>query len=157
MGYRLLVLLHLFGVIAFSSNAVAAFFWQGRATASGDARVVAHAFATLMKGDRWITPLSTVAILASGLGLSSAAGLSLLGTGWILWSMAAFAASGLVFVARVLPLQRRLAAWTAAAENLDWPRYRRESRRWSHWAHASLGLALVAVAIMVLRPSLPAF
>jgi uncharacterized membrane protein len=156
--YRLLVFVHLLGVVLFFSNAVAAVFWKGRAERSGDPRLVAHAFASLMVADRWLTPLSVGLLLGGGIGAAAAAGLPLLGTGWILWSSVAFLVSGLAFAVGALPRQRRLAAWTAGAggDGFDWPRYRREARRWGHWAHLSLLAAAVAFVLMVLRPELPA-
>jgi len=61
---------------------------------------------------------------------------------------------------RVLPLQRRLARWTTeCAERgtpLDRERYRRAARHWSLWADLSLGLAFVALVLMVARPTLSA-
>jgi uncharacterized membrane protein len=157
MTYRVLIVLHVLGAVAFFSNAVAAYFWQARASASEDPRVIAHTFRTLMVSDLWITPIAVVALVATGLGAAAESGLSLLGTGWILWSIVAFSASGAAFAA-VLPLQRRLARWTAAgvvSGDFDWTRYRRESRRWAALAHLSLGLAAVALILMVLRPPLP--
>lgn len=164
MSYRILLLLvHLLGTVTFFSNVVAALFWQQRAARSREPAVVAYVFRTLNAGDLWITPISVVLLLASGVGLALLGGLPLLATGWILWSMAAFLASGLVFAFGVLPLQRRIASWTTSAATLaetaefDWERYRREARRWSTPAHWSLGFALFALIVMVVKPGLPAF
>lgn len=160
MLYRGLLLLHLLGVVAFFANAVAALFWQRRASRSGDPVVIAHTFRTLDAGDRWLTPVAVALIVASGIGLARILRLPLLGTGWILGSIAAFSLSGIVFATRVLPLQRRLAIWTtecaAADARFDRERYAREARRWSLWADLSLGLGLAAFVFMVVRPTLPA-
>jgi uncharacterized membrane protein len=159
----LLLLAHLLGTVAFFSNFVAAIFWQRRAAHAREPAVVAYAFRTLNAGDLWITPISVFLLLASGVGLALLGGLPLLATGWILWSTAAFLASGLVFVFGVLPLQRRIARWTTSASaaagssEFDWERYDREARRWSTPAHWSLGLALFALIVMVVKPALPAF
>lgn len=159
MIYRTILLFHLLGVVAFFSNAIAAFVWQARGARTRDPAVVAHTFRTLVAGDVWITPIAVAVILASGVGLAVVAGLPILGTGWVLWSLLAFLGSGLVFALSVLPLQSRLAAWTSASAidaRFDWSRYAIESRRWTRRAHLSLGLALVALILMVLRPALPA-
>ncbi len=158
--YESLILLHLVAVVALLSNVVAAFFWQARATRTREPTVVAYAFRTLNAGDLWITPLASVLVLASGVGLALVTGLSILRTGWILWSTLAFLGSGLIFALGALPHQRRIAAWTtqAAAESgFPWERYQEEARRWATAAHWSLGLLLLAMALMVVRPSLPAF
>jgi uncharacterized membrane protein len=160
MIHRLLLVLHLLGTVAFFSNLIAALFWQARASRDRHPAVVAFAFRTLNAGDSWITPIAVATLLASGVGLALVSGRSILGTGWLLWSTAAFLGSGLVFVARVLPAQRRLARWTAneaAAGRLDRERYAWEARRWAHPAHSSLGLATIALLLMITKPDLPAF
>lgn len=156
---RALILIHLLGVVLFFSNAVAAIFWKGRAERSQDGAIVAHTFRTLNAGDRWITPIAVVLILGSGVVLALVARLPLLGTGWVMWSSVAFLGSGASFVAGVLPLQLRLAAWATERSgrgDFDWESYRREARGWSRWAHISLSLAFLALAIMVTKPDLPA-
>jgi uncharacterized membrane protein len=158
MRYQLVVLLHLAGVTVFFGNFLLAFFWKAQAERSADPAIVAHTFRGLMVGDRWLTASSVLAIVASGVGAALLAGLPILSTGWIFWSLAAFALSGVVFLVRVLPLQRALAGWTSAAAarpGFDWPRYRREAGRWSRWAHASLACALVAFVLMAAKPALP--
>lgn len=155
-----LSLVHVVGVVVFFANAVAALFWQRRAAGSRSPEVVAYAFRTLNAGDRWLTPLSVVAITASGVGLAVLHGLPILRIGWIFWSLAAFAGSGAVFVAAVLPRQIRLARWTGESarqgEPFDWGRYAVEARSWARWADLSLGLAFVALVLMVFKPVLPA-
>jgi uncharacterized membrane protein len=158
MLYRWMILLHVIGVVVFFSNAIGALFWQRRASRSRDPRLIAHAFSTLNAGDLWITPIATLMIVVTGIVVAVVAGLPLLGTGWIVWSIVAFSLAGLLFLAGALPVQIRLAGWTAASvgrEGFDWPRYEREARRWAFWAHTSLGLALLALALMLLRPKLP--
>jgi uncharacterized membrane protein len=135
MLYRALLLVHLLGVAAFLSNAVAALFWKARADRGRDPAVVAHTFRTLVAGDRWITPIATAAIVITGIGAALVAGVPMLRTGWLLWSIVSFAGSGAVF---------------------GWERYESEARRWSRWAHVSLLLAFLAMALMTLKPVLPA-
>lgn len=79
----------------------------------------------------------------------------LLRTGWIGISIALYTLSGLLFAARVAPLQRQmlqLAQAAAAAENWDETRYARLSRRWEIWGVLALLLPLAALVLMVLKP-----
>lgn len=157
---RGLLFIHLLAVVAFFSNLIAAYFWKARADRTREPAVVAHTFRTLNAGDLWITPVSTVAIVASGIGAALVTGLPMLGTGWVLWSIVSFSASGLVFGVWVIPRQLRLARWataSVAAGSFDWQRYERDARGWARWAHLSLWLALVAMLLMVLKPALPAW
>jgi uncharacterized membrane protein len=82
----------------------------------------------------------------------------MLGTGWIFWSIVLFSLSGLAFGVRVAPLQRELLSLAQAgvdSAKMDWPRYRQLSRRWEAWGVFALLTPLVALALMVLKPSLP--
>ncbi len=151
------LLLHIAGVLLFFSNAVAALFWRVRAERSGDPRLLAFAYRCLMQGDAWLTPASVVAIVVSGIALARFLRLPILGTPWVLWSLIAFAGSGLLFALRVLPLQSRLAQEAEQAVvsgSFDVARHRLLAARWAFWAHLSLLAAALAVVLMVLKPAL---
>ena len=66
--------------------------------------------------------------------------------------------SGLAFMLRIAPLQRRMHALsTAGAQSgqLDWPAYEAATQSWNVWGMVALIAPLVAVALMVLKPALP--
>lgn len=155
MSYKVWLLVHIAGVIVFFANVVAAFFWRGRAERTHDPRLLAHAYRGLMAADVWLTTPSVAAIVLSGIAAARSVGLPLLRTGWILWSLAAFSVSGLVFALRVLPLQSRLAAEAEQAVQsgvFDAARHQRQAAAWAFWAHLSVMAAAVAVVLMVLKP-----
>jgi len=83
----------------------------------------------------------------------------ILGTGWIFWSIVLLTISGVAFMRRVAPLQRRMHALAAAGAQvgkLDWPGYQVLSRSWNIWGMVALVAPAVAVVLMVLKPALPA-
>lgn len=157
MTDRLVVLVHVAAAALFVGNIAAGLFWVVRARRSGDSRVLAHTFTSLNGADTWITTPVVLVLALSGIVAAVRMGFPLLGTGWILWSVAAFTLSGVVFAARVLPLQRQIArVLTEGSQGEATPQQRPLTARWSRWAHLSLILGLVALALMVLKPALPA-
>lgn len=158
MLYRVYLLLHLMGVILFFGGFVAALLAKAFADRAHDPRIAAHTFRMINFNDKWFTPLSVVLILVGGFGTAGIAGLPVVETGWIFWSLVLFGVSGLIFVFRALPLQHRLertAQTGVEANDFDWARYQRQARTWSRWAYLAFFAVLVALVLMVLQPALP--
>ncbi len=155
MPFEAWMFLHLSGVLVFFANFVGAFFWRARAERTDDPRLLAYAYRTLNAGDAWLTPPSVAAMLAGGFGAAQRVGLPILGTPWVLWSIVAISLSGLVFLVRVLPSQRALAAEAeegVRTGRFDRPAHRRRAGAWAFWAHVSFLAAAAAVALMVFKP-----
>jgi uncharacterized membrane protein len=152
---RLLLLLHVAAGVLFVGNIAVGLFWVGRGRRNGDRRVLRHTFLSVDASDTLLTLPSVLVLLATGFALAIRMGLPVLGTGWLLWSNAAFALSGATFAVGVLPLQRRLAgAFDDAGAR---PNDERGAllARWARWAHASFAFAVVALVLMVVKPALP--
>lgn len=155
--YLWLKLLHLAAVVAFLGNITTGLFWKLHADRTRDPRIIAHTFDGIIRSDRWFTIPGVVTILVGGIGVAIVGGISLLGTGWIVWSIVLFTISGLVFVIRVAPLQTQLRALAqAGAEQgtFDWARYNRLARVWELWGAVALVTPVAALVLMVLKPSL---
>jgi uncharacterized membrane protein len=155
--YLALKALHVFAVVLFVGNIVTGIFWKTHAERTRDARLIAHAFEGLTASDRWFTIPAVFLIIASGVLAAIEGRLSLLGTGWILWSIVLFAFSGIVFMAWVAPLQRRIASFARAAERagqLDWAAYRKLAQRWEVTGALAVLAPLGALALMVMKPDL---
>jgi uncharacterized membrane protein len=159
MSYEAWMFVHLAGVIVFFANFVAAFFWRTRAERTADPLLLAYTYRTLNAGDAWLTTPSVAAILAGGVGAALGVGLPIIRTPWVLWSLVSFAISGLIFVLRVLPLQRALAAQAeegVRTGHFDIQAHRRRARVWAFWAHVSFLAAAAPVPLMVFKPMLSA-
>jgi len=154
--YPWLKVLHVVGVVIFLGNIITGLFWHAHAARTRDPRLLAHAMDGIIRADRLFTVPGVLLIIGSGLWAAMLAGYPLLGTRWIAWALALFAASGLAFGLRVAPLQVKLRALARAAEgpdDLDWPRYRRLARAWELWGALALLTPLAALVIMVLKPT----
>jgi len=146
-----LKLLHVAAVILFLGNIVTGLFWHSHAARTRDPRLLAHAVDGIIRADRLFTLPAVVVIVASGLAAAVEAGYPILRTGWIRWSLVLFSVSGLAFMFRVAPLQRRLLA-LAAAGGFEWERYRRLARAWELWGLVALITPVAALVLMVLKP-----
>ena len=148
-------LLHIAGVIAFLGNITTGLFWHVHATRTRDAKILAHTMDGIIRADRIFTMPGVLLIVLAGFGGAGVQHLPVLGTGWILWTIILFSISGIVFMARLVPLQRRLrdlAAAGAAAGNFDYAAYHAMARQWEIWGAVALLTPLAGLVLMVLKP-----
>lgn len=150
--YLWLKLLHVASVIAFLGNITTGLFWHSHAFRTRDARLIAHAMDGIIRSDRIFTIPGVVLIIASGVATAMIGGNPILGTPWILWSLVLFAISGVVFMARVAPLQRQLLALARDSATFDLPRYAAVARRWEMWGALALLTPVGALVLMILKP-----
>ena len=155
--YTALKLLHVLAVVAFLGNIVTGLFWHAHAARTRDPRLIAHAMDGIIRSDRWFTLPGVFVIIASGVVAAIVARLPLLGTGWILWTLILFLVSGVIFMARVAPLQKQLRSFAeagAASTSFDYASYRALAARWEFWGGLALATPLAGLALMVIKPSL---
>lgn len=155
--YLPLKLLHIVAVIAFLGNITTGLFWHMHAARTRDARLLAHTMEGIIRSDRLFTMPGVFVIIATGILAAITGGLPLLRTGWILWTLVLFATSGLIFMAFVAPMQRKLLALAqagAAQASFDYAGYASLARRWEFWGAAALLTPVAGLALMVLKPAL---
>ncbi len=151
--YLFFKLLHVFAVIAFLGNIAVGVFWKEFADRTKDSKVMAFALDGIIRADRIFTIPGVIAIVIGGVGAAMAGGFSILGTGWILWGLSLFIISGIAFG----PLSRAQRELLAAARAGDMQRYDQLSKRWNLYGGIALIAPVLAAAIMILKPALPAF
>ena len=158
MSYLVWKLLHVLGVVLFVGNITTGILWKVHADRTRNPALIAHACAGLTRSDRFFTMPGVALIVIAGIVAAITGNFPILATGWILWSIALLTISGLAFMLRVAPLQRRMHALAAAGaqeDRFDWPAYEATTRSWNVWGMIALIAPLVAVALMVLKPTLP--
>jgi uncharacterized membrane protein len=152
--YLWLKCLHVLAVVCFLGNIGTGLFWHAHAARTGDRALLAHAVEGIIRSDRWLTVPGVVAIVATGVALAMQAGLPILRTRWIAGTLLLFVLSGLVFIARVAPLQRQMRDLaTGATAAFDPSAYGRLARRWEAWGALALATPLAGLALMVLKPA----
>ena len=156
--YLAVKLVHVFAVVMFLGNITIGLFWKRYGDRSGNPAIMAHTVRGIVAADRMITIPSVVIIVAAGIFLASIGGIPILHTGWVLWSIVLFVASGLAFI----PLTRvQLSLVDAAATGMqsaqEKERYEALSKQWDLWGAIALALPLLALVLMILKPALPSF
>ena len=154
MAYFYIKLIHIIFVILFLGNITIGLFWKMIAEKTKDPDKIAFAFKGIIKADRYFTVPGVIAITLFGFGLAMHAGYPLLRTGWILWSIILFTISGIVFMVKLVPLQKQLAALASDKENFNWDDYHKLSKQWDFWGYVALITPWLATILMVLKPNL---
>ena len=155
--YLWMKLLHILAVVMFIGNITTGVFWHRHAGRTRNPRLLAHAMDGVIRSDRLFTMPGILVIIATGIIAAVQGGLPLLRTGWIAWSLALFAISGLLFMFRVAPLQKQLrglAEAGASSGSFDYEAYHRMALRWEIWGAGATLTPLLALALMVLKPAL---
>ncbi len=156
--YLALKAVHILAVVAFLGNISIGLFWKRFADRTRDAAIMAHTMGGIIAADRLITIPSIVVIVAAGIALALVAGIPLLSTGWILWAIVLLIISGLAFI----PIARAQVALHEIAQtgmhsDAERARYARLSHVWDRFGSIALLAPLLALALMVMKPALPAF
>lgn len=154
MLYLTLKAVHVLAVVLFLGNVITGIFWKVHGDLAGDLRSRVQALDGIIKADRLFTVPSVLLIIATGVTLVFVGNLSFF-TPWILWSLVLFGLAGAVFGARVGPLQKKLLANARAGLAGEWNEgeYRVLSKSWQFWGWIATGAPLVALILMVLKPT----
>lgn len=150
-------LFHVSAVIVFLGNIITGLFWHAHAARTRDAKILAHTMDGIIRADRLFTMPGVLVIILAGFGGAGVQRLPVLGTGWILWTIVLFTISGIAFMARVAPLQRKLrdlASASAQAGTFDYTAYHALARKWEFWGAVALLTPLAGLVLMVLKPNL---
>jgi uncharacterized membrane protein len=153
--YLWLKLLHVAAVILFLGNIYTGLFWHIHAMRTRDAKLLAHTMDGIIRSDRLFTVPGVFAIIAGGFAAAIVGKLPIVRTPWILWSLVLFSIAGVVFMARVAPLQRRMRDVARAGEagSFDFGDYQRLTRSWEIWGAVALLTPIAALVLMVLKPT----
>lgn len=150
MSRPTLLFLHLLGVILLFGTYITAFTTKTFGERTGDPRILGHVYHVMNGVDRILTPVAVVLLLASGFALAARGGIPVVETDWLLWSLILFGITGLLFVVRALPIQRRLERLLADGEHQP-AAYEDLARRWVGWAGTSFLLTIVILYLMIRR------
>jgi uncharacterized membrane protein len=152
MFYFYAKLIHIVAVVLFLGNITTGIFWIHFFAKSRSPIQIASAMEGVIRSDRFFTIPAVLILSASGLAAAMNAGLGIMRTKWIAYSILAFALSGLLFIP-LAQLQRRIRDY-AQREHADWNICAGMLRQWDIVGAASLFLAWSALVMMVLkRPS----
>jgi uncharacterized membrane protein len=142
--------------VAFLGNITTGLFWHRHAARTNDPKLLFHVMDGIIRSDRWFTLPGVILIIITGFGAAGIGGYPVLRTPWILWSIILFSISGILFGVRVAPLQKQLRALARKGLDsgaFDHAAYHALAFRWEMWGAAALVTPLLAMVLMVLKPT----
>lgn len=148
-------ILHVFAVVIFLGNLITGILWKVSADRTRNPVIIHHTVAGLIRADRWFTIPGVLLILIGGFGAAVVGGLPLVRTRWILAGIILFTISGVSYMARVVPVQRRMLTVARAGVDsgtLDWGQYGALTRSWNVWGTIALLAPLLALVAMIAKP-----
>lgn len=154
MSYLTLKSLHLFGVILFMGNIIITGWWKYMADRTGERKVIAFAQRQVTVTDYIFTLGGAVILLVCG-ELMARGSLGDDGsTLWLMWARGLFVASGVIWLAVLIPVQVKQARMARHFKE-DTPipeEYWRLSRLWIVWGTIAVLLPLGNLYWMVFKP-----
>jgi len=143
--------LHLIGFLISIGNIVTAAFWKVRADLTKNPVVMHSAAKNVMLADYAFTLPGIVLIVISGSVMAGQAGMSLSGLNWLTLSLILFAITGIIWVALLIPLQRKMikSIEQSIHTGIISSAYRNASRSWAIYGTVATLLPIVILYLMV--------
>jgi len=152
--YSYVKLLHILGAVLFLGNIIVTAVWKTLADRTRDPKVIGYAQRLVTQTDRYFTGPGAMFVLATGVYMAMVGGRALFHATWVMWGAGLFGVSAILWVAVLLPTQRKQARLTADfVVGADIPAdYWRLARRWAVFGSISTVLAVATLWLMVVRP-----
>ena len=152
MAYLIWKLLHIIAAIIFIGNITIAPFWKAAADRSKDRLRIADTMKNIIRADRVFTMPSVTVLIVFGFGAQMTFGYPI-ETPWILWGLIMVVVSGVVFMTKVVPLQKKMYSLASDENKFNWEEYRKLSKEWNIWGSIATIAPYIALVLMVLKPS----
>jgi len=154
MVYLILVLVHVITVIIFLGNITTTPFWKANAEKKKDRLMILNAWKGIIKADRLFTMPGVVLLLIFGIGGALHGGFNLISTGWIFWSIILYVISGAAFMAKVVPIQKKIVVLAKDESVFSWEAYHKLAKQWDIWSSVATISPWIAVILMVIKPNI---
>lgn len=154
MDYQLAKALHLLGVAIFLGNIIVTALWKLRADITRNPVVVSYAQRLVTITDFAFTVTGVILIALTGRVMVAQLG-GMGESAWVVWGMALFAASGVIWVLVLIPLQVKQARLARDFENGGAipARYWAMSKVWYGFGTVATLLPLANLYVMVFKPA----
>ncbi len=153
MVYLILKLIHVLAAIVFLGNITVGPFWKVRAERTEEPQKIIDTFKGIIKADRYFTMPGVTILIIFGVGAALHGGYNLIETGWVFWSIILLLISMVAFMARVVPIQKKIVALSEDPEKFNWEEYKKLSKQWDVWGSVGTLAPYVAVVLMVIKPN----
>jgi uncharacterized membrane protein len=148
-GFLIMKLLHVLFAALFLGNIIISILWKRHADKTNDKFLMAHTLRGLIKADRVFTMPSVIGLIIFGFGAQGMGPYSLT-AGWILWSIVLLIISAAAFMAKVVPVQKKLLA-EAESSSFSLDNYNKLTKEWNLWGLIAIVTPLIALVMMVLK------
>jgi uncharacterized membrane protein len=151
-SYLLLKTIHLVGVVLFIGNIIVTGWWKFMADATRDARIIGFAQRQVTLTD-WVFTFGGVVLVGiGGIGNAELHGMPMT-VSWLAVGNGLFAASGIIWVAILIPLQIRLGRMAKAFAHGGTipPAYWRAEKLWGFFGVLATLLPLANIPVMVFK------
>lgn len=154
MVYFILVLIHIIAVIIFLGNITITPFWKLQAEKTKDRLHILNTWEGIIRADRLFTMPGVTIILLFGIGAAAHLKVNFMNTGWIFWSIILYVVSATVFMAKVVPIQKKIVALAKDESKFGWEEYYKLAKQWDIWGSLATITPWIAVILMVLKPNI---
>jgi len=152
MVYLILKLIHVIAVLIFLGNITIAPFWKNHAEKSKDRLKVLHTWEGIIRADKYFTMPGVIILLLFGIGAAAHLKYNFIETDWIFWSIILYLISGTAFMAKVSPVQKKIAALAQSEATFNWDEYKKLVRQWDIWGSIATIAPWIAVVLMIIKP-----
>ncbi len=154
MSYNAWKTVHILGVVLFLGNIIVTAVWKTLADRTKNPSVVAYAQRVVTVTDIAFTATGAILIIVAGQVMAREFGGVFSGPSWLLWGWSLFIASGVIWIAILIPIQvmqeRTARGFRNAATIPD--RYWRLSRLWAVVGAIATALPVINLYLMVVKP-----
>jgi uncharacterized membrane protein len=141
--------LHVLFVIVFMGNIIVSIFWKMFADKTGNQLIIAFTLKSIIRNDRFLTMPGVIGLIIFGFGAQGIGHIPIT-AGWILWPIILVVISGAAFMAKVVPVQKKLLK-LAESGSFNKSEYEALSKEWTIWGMIATLTPLAAAIIMVLK------
>ena len=154
MTYELALFLHITGLVMLLGNITVTAIWKFFADRDGRPQVLGFAQKLVTYTDWAMTVWGAGLTMVGGYAMAAMGDYDLWGTRWLFWSQVCFGVAGIIWLAIIVPIQRRQARMARVfADGGAVPEaYRAESRRWLAWGLISTIPLVTALWLMIAKP-----
>lgn len=150
----LLKSIHIIAAILFLGNISVAILWKSLAHKCKDRTRIMLTFEGIIKSDRVFTMPAVTLLIITGFGLAGMMKLSVVETGWILWSIILVVISGVLYSTKVGPVQRKIYSLAKDETKFNWAEYEGLSKQWNLWGSIATITPYMALIFMVYKYAL---
>jgi uncharacterized membrane protein len=151
--YLWLKTLHVLGAVLFLGNIIVTGWWKLAADRTRDPRIISFAQRQVSLTDYLFTAGGVALLLGSGLLNAYLHQMQISALPWLIWGSALFAASGIIWIAVLIPAQSaqaRMAREFASGGPIP-DAYWRLCRRWNLWGALATLLPVCVLYFMVFK------